>query len=78
MGTAYFKLHSTGFETSPESHYMNFVDSKLTVKEQHLLWLDNIWQTIWDRVKFDNEMIALDNALLLHWNLLGAKYVETG
>ena len=30
-------------------------------------WLDDIRQTIWYRIKFENEMVASDDALMLHW-----------
>ena len=68
IGTVYFKLHSTGFDSnSPATYYHSFSDLNLTVQEQHSLWLDNIRQNIWDRVKIENEMIPSDEALLLYW-----------
>ncbi len=68
MGTAYFKQHATGFDTnSPATYYQSLSEQNITVQEQHSIWLDNIRQNIWDRVKFENEMIPSDDALLLHW-----------
>ena len=37
-----------------------------TVNE-HIKWLDDIRQTIWYRTKIENEMVASDDALMLHW-----------
>ena len=68
VGTVYFKKHSSGFVTdSPRTHFANFMDQHLTSEQQHSRWLDDIRQTIWYRTKFENEMIASDEALLLHW-----------
>ncbi len=68
IGTLYFKKHSTGFETpSPASHFLTFCDPNLTALQQHSVWLDDIRQNIWYRVKFENEMIPSDEALRLHW-----------
>ena len=54
---------------------MKFVDTELTVEEQHH---NDIRETIWYRVKFDNEMIASNDALLLEADLLGATHVAAG
>ena len=68
VGTVYFKKHSSGFFTdSPSSHFANFTDQHLTIEQHHSRWLDDIRQTIWYRTKFENEMIASDEALMLHW-----------
>ena len=68
IGTVYFKKHSTGFEAaSPAAHFRSFCDPNLTAQQQHSAWLDDIRQTIWYCVKFENKMIPSDEALLLHW-----------
>ena len=68
VGTVYFKKHCTGFDTSsPSAYFQTFQDASLTVLQQHSAWLDSIRQNIWYRVKFENEMIPSDEALLLHW-----------
>ena len=68
IGTIYFKKHATGFETSsPEAHFYKFITHSQTIKEQHLNWLNDIRQNIWDRIKFENEMIPSSDALYLHW-----------
>ena len=65
IGTVYFKKHCTGFDTqSPISHFQTFKDKG---PDQHLSWLDNIRQNMWFRVKFENEMVPSNEALLLHW-----------
>lgn len=67
IGTVYFKKNSSGFDTvSPATYFSQFNDHT-TVEEQHSSWLQEIRQTIWYRTKFENEMIASDEALLLHW-----------
>ena len=68
VGTAYYKLHSSGFDSpSPATYYRSLASPSVGVEEQHSIWLDNIRQNIWDRVKFENDMIPSDDALLLHW-----------
>ena len=68
MGTAYFKLHSSSFQcTSPATHFMSLFNKELTVQEHHSKWLESIRQAIWYRVKFENEEIPSDDALMLHW-----------
>ena len=46
---------------------LHLLHKNLSVEEQHLKWLDNIRKTIWYRIKFENEMIVSDDALMLHW-----------
>ena len=68
VGTAYFKLHSSSFQcTSPATHFMSLFNKELTVQEHHSKWLESIRQAIWYRVKFENEEIPSDDALMLHW-----------
>ena len=68
VGTVYYKKNASGFDTpSPVVHYATFHAPQLTANEQHCKWLDNIRQIIWYRTKFENEMMASNEALLLHW-----------
>ena len=68
IGTTYFKKHATGFDTSsPSAHFLKFCDPSLTQKQQHSAWLEDIRQNIWHRIKFENEQIASDESLWLHW-----------
>jgi len=61
IGTVYFKKHATGFNTSsPFAHFLQFRTQSTSIEQQHMPWLDDIRQNIWDRIKFENEM-------LLHW-----------
>ena len=82
IGTVYFKKHSSGFDTqSPVTHFSHFGNQGLTVEEQHSKWLDSIQQTIWYRTKFENEMTASDDTLMLHWKrtiLLDFTHAESG
>ena len=75
----YFKKHSSGFQIQcPQAHILQrFKDENLSIKEQNLKWLDDIRQTIWYRTRFENEVIASDDASL-EMLMLGSQYVETG
>ena len=67
IGTIYFKKHNTAFDTpSPVSHFNAFSIHK-SVLEQHKAWLDDIRESVWYRVQFENEVIPSNEALLLHW-----------
>ena len=67
VGTMYFKRYNTGFKTtSPEAYYRTFVSSH-SIKEQHFAWLNGIRQTIWHRIKHEDEMIPSNDSLYLHW-----------
>lgn len=64
----YFKKHATAFEThSPATHFLKFAIAEKSPQEQHRDWLEDISQNIWDRIKFENEMIPSTDALYLHW-----------
>ena len=65
VGTVYFKKHSSGFSTTPDKHFNKF--SNPNPLQQHCIWLDDIRQTIWDRVQFESEMIPSTEALYRHW-----------
>ena len=68
IGTTYFKKHATGFDTSsPSSHFLKFCDSSLTENQHHSVWLEDIRQNIWHRIKYENEQIPSDESLWLHW-----------
>ncbi len=68
IGTLYFKKHATGFESSsPATHFLKFATTGTSMLQQHQSWLEDIRQNIWDRVKFENEMIPSNEALYLHW-----------
>ena len=63
-----FFKHFTGFDTSClATHYLHFISPELTELEQHSAWLEDIRQNIWDRIKFENNMIPSDDSLHLHW-----------
>ena len=66
IGVVYFKKHSSGFDIqSPLSLYSKFED--LSIEQQHYKWIDRIRQTMWYRTNFENEMLASNDALMLHW-----------
>ncbi len=68
VGTIYYKKHATGFETpSPATHFSKFFDPSSTASQQHSTWLEDIRQTIWDRVTYETDMIPSMDALWRHW-----------
>ncbi len=68
IGCVYFKKHATAFELpSPATHFLKFAVAGKTTQEQHRDWLQDIRHSIWDRIKFENEMIPSTEALYLHW-----------
>ena len=68
IGVVYFKKHVSGFDTpSPIAHFSKFINPNLTTKQHHSVWLEDIRQNIFDRIKFENETIPSDDALYLHW-----------
>jgi len=65
IGTTYFKKNASGFDTPlPSTHFLKFNG---TPWQHHLAWLEDIRQTIWYRIKYENNQIASDEALQLHW-----------
>ena len=68
IGTIYFKRYPTGFkEATPKTHFETFLNPTKTTKEQHYEWLNSIRETVWERAQFENEMVASNDALFLHW-----------
>lgn len=68
VGVVYFKKHASGFSTSsPVTHFNSIHLAEADYKYNHIQWLNAIRMNIWDRVKFENEMIPGDEALLYHW-----------
>ena len=68
VGTVYFKKYSSGFTTqSPATYYSSFDHLGLSPQDQHHKWLDSIRETIWYRTQYENEMMASNTSLQLHW-----------
>ena len=70
IGTAYFKRYASAFTaTTPQSHYNAFspLDGHVPIKQQHINWLEDIRNNIWDRTQFENNMIPSVDALYRHW-----------
>lgn len=62
------KKHGSGFGgKSPEAYYNHFFSPGQSALHHHKLWLDNIWQCIWDHIEFENDMIPNTDALYRHW-----------
>ena len=59
------KKPSSGFSITPDSHFNKFTDPNPL--QQHCSWLDDIRQTIWDRIQCESEMIPSTEALYRHW-----------
>ena len=68
VGTVYYKKYNTGFETpNPVTHFNSFHQPDTTPVLHHHQWMENIRQTIWDRVQFETEIIPSNDALDRHW-----------
>ena len=70
IGTMYFKKYASAFTaTTPQSHYSTFSGSNgcVPVKDQHIHWLADIRNSIWDRTQFENNMIPSIDSLYRHW-----------
>ena len=68
IGTVYFKKHAACFETpSPVSHFKKFVSTTTSIQLQHENWLEDIRQSIWHHISFENEMILSNESLCFHW-----------
>ena len=68
IGVVYFKKHCAAFDVdTPVAHFNKCGQQGLTPEKHHSAWLENIRQTIWSRITYENEMIPTDNALLFHW-----------
>ena len=69
------KKHGSGFGgTTPEAYFNQFFEPGQTTLHHQQLWLDNIWQCIWNCIQFENEM----NTDALYWHcMLGTGLVET-
>ena len=52
---------------NPAAHYTTFNHLGLSTEDQHHHWLKDIRETIWFRTKFENEVVASNDALVLHW-----------
>ena len=62
-----------------DRHFNKFTDPNPL--QQHCSWLDDIRQTIWDRIQFESETIPSTEACTissLETNMLGARHVEEG
>ena len=68
IGTVYYKKHASGFDTpSHATHYLRFTDPTLSIKQCHFNWLADIRDNIWNRIRFENQMIPSTDALYFHW-----------
>ena len=62
VGTVYSQNILQAF---PDRHFNKFTDPNPL--QQHCSWLDDIRQTIWDRIQFEIETIPSTEALYRHW-----------
>ena len=67
IGVTYFKKYSSAFNTqSPVAHFSTFGHLG-SVEEQHYRWLDDIRESTWYRTQYENETMASNDSLKLHW-----------
>ncbi len=43
------------------------MDSRKTPQDVHTEWLEDIRESVWARINFENEMLPSVDALLRHW-----------
>ena len=68
VGVVYMKKHISGFNRkTPEAYFNEFYKQGQSISKQHLQWLDDIRQCIWDCIQFENEMIPSVESLFRHW-----------
>ena len=68
IGTVYYKKYASAFTNpTPQAHFNSFTQSDSSVKSQHIRWLDDIRNSIYDRTQFENNMIPSIEALYRHW-----------
>ena len=68
IGTVYFKKYNTAFETSnPQTHFNRFSEAHTNAYQHHQYWLDNIRESVWERVEDESEVIPTNDALYRHW-----------
>ena len=67
IGTVYYHKHASIFTSdSPETHFKGYLCVSDVVK-QHSDWLEEIRQSMWARISFEDEMIPSTEALWQHW-----------
>ena len=70
VGTSYIKKYASAFNaTTPQSHYTELSEPNrhMSIKQQHINWLDDVRNNIWDRTQFENNMVPSADALYRHW-----------
>ena len=68
IGTVYYKKYSSAFTApTPHSHFTSFAKTGISMKAQHVNWLEDIRNSIWDRTEFENYMVPSTEALYRHW-----------
>ena len=56
VGTSYIKKYASAFNaTTPQSHYTELSEPNrhMSIKQQHINWLDDVRNNIWDRTQFE-------------------------
>jgi hypothetical protein len=66
VGCAYFKKHSNAFFGKTPQSLFN-ASASYSPTEQHIQWLNQLRQGIWDRITQESEQIPSFTALQLHW-----------
>ena len=54
-------------DVTPKSLYNTFYASDKSAQQQHLEWMDEIRNKIWERCTFENQLPPSNDALGLHW-----------
>ena len=70
VGCAYFRKHKAAFlptYLTPMSLFNSLAKDNQTHLDHHSAWLSFLRERVWSRIKYEEEMIPSDNALLWHW-----------
>ena len=70
VGCAYFRKHKAAFlptYPTPMSLFNSLAKDNQTHLDHHSAWLSFLRERVWSRIKYEEEMIPPDDALLRHW-----------
>ena len=70
VGCAYFRKHKSIFSPaypSPMTLFNSLHKDNQVPIHHHSAWLEQMRERIWSRIKYEEEMIPSDEALIRHW-----------
>ena len=70
VGCTYFRKHKAAFlpmYQTPMSVFHSLSKDNQNPLDQHRAWLQLLRERVWSRIKYEEEMIPSDDALVRHW-----------